>query len=62
MGTGGGWGLLPAGDAVFLPAGEGAGEDCCAEESRFVEVPFADGSGGGYGEMDTAEMDAECAW
>lgn len=58
-GTGGGFGLLAEGDPVKLPDIDGAGDDCCAEARRGFAAAVGVGSGGGNGDMETAEMDAE---
>ena len=58
-GTGGGFGLLPAGDAVFASEIDGAGDDCCAETRRLAAPTLGVGSGGGKGDIETAETEVE---
>ena len=41
---------------------EGRGEPRCSEASLFAASSFVTASGGGKGDIETLEMDAECAW
>ncbi len=58
-GTGGGLGLRPRFEPLLLPAKDGAGNDCCADTRRVFAFDFGLGSGGGKGDIETAETDAE---
>ena len=40
---------------------EGRGEPRCSEASLFAASSFVTASGGGKGDIETLEMDAECA-
>ena len=59
IGTEGGLGLRPGVEALLVLAMEGAGEDCCVDTRRVFEVGLGAGSGGGKGEIETAETDVE---
>ena len=61
-GTGGCCGVLADGDSVLLMGVEGRGEPRCSEASLFAASSFVTASGGGKGDIETLEMDAECAW
>lgn len=58
-GTGGGFELLAAGDPGVVAEIDGAGDDCCAEARRGFAPVVGVGSGGGKGDIETAETDAE---
>lgn len=58
-GTGGGLGLLPGVDPLLAPDIEGAGDDCAAEMRREGALAFGVGSGGGKGDIETAETETE---
>lgn len=57
-GTEGGFGLLPAGDTWLAPDTDGAGDGCCPDARRVFGSVFGVGSGGGNGDIETAETDA----
>lgn len=61
-GTGAGFGLVAAGDPCLAPKIDGAGDDCCADTTRLFASVIGVGRGGGNGEIETAETDAEWAW
>lgn len=56
------FGLLAEGESLLLFGVEGLGESLRSGANRVGPSNFVGASGGGKGEIDRAEMDAECAW
>ena len=61
-GTGCCLGVLAEGDSLLLLGVDGLGEALCSEATLFTASSFVAASGGGNGDMETLEMDAEWAW
>lgn len=61
-GTGGCLGLLAEAEPSLLPENDFAGDGLCSDAILFTASTLVTGTGGGNGEMDKADIDAEWAW
>jgi len=62
-GTGCGLRFLADGESVPLVGVEGLGEPVrCSDVNRFAASNFVTANGGGNGDIESAEVEAVCAW
>lgn len=61
-GTGGCLGLLAEGEPFLALGNDCAGDDLCSDVILFTASTLVTGMGGGNGEIDKADIDAEWAW
>lgn len=61
-GTGGCLGLLGEGEPSLTADSDCAGDALCSDVILFTPSTRVAGSGGGNGDIDKADIDAECAW